>query len=272
MKNKETREHIKNLALDLPIGGVSERQVCPFCGGGSHRESTFNVTRTADGLLYNCFRASCPDGHGFIGSKNVVSDYNPKIKEFKPKLFTRPLYKLPNVIRDWMMNKYRLTAKEIADAGFKYDLQQKRVYMPIFNILGYTTGAVARSFNGGNPKAVNYKFNDELKFYFPNGELSGDSVVIVEDIISAIRCKRLFGNAVALLGTGLNAEQASYLAQFFRHIIYALDPDAVQVAIDHAIEYQLLFDSSRVAFLSADPKDMSDEQLRLEVAGGEKTD
>ena len=272
MKTKEIREYIKNLALDLEISSTSERSVCPFCGGGAKAEHTFSVTRTPEGLLYNCFRASCPNGHGFVGSRNVVRDYKPKIRQFVPKYYTKPLFKLPNVIRDWMIKKYRLTPEEIINAGFKYSIEDKRVYMPIFDDKGYETGAVARAFNGQEPKAVMYKYNDGPKFYFPFGELYGSSVVIVEDIISAIRCKRLFGNAVALLGTGFNPEQATYLSSLFKNIVYALDPDAVYKAIDYAIEYQLLFNSSRVAFLTADPKDLSDEKLLLEVGYGEKTD
>jgi hypothetical protein len=78
------RDQIRYEAATLSTG-CTVRVVCPFCHGGSTGERTMNITRTADGALYNCHRSSCASSTGFVGgpSGHVVG-----VREKAPDFYT----------------------------------------------------------------------------------------------------------------------------------------------------------------------------------------
>jgi hypothetical protein len=90
-----------------------------------------------------------------------------------------------------------------------------------------------------------------------------DSVVLVEDQISAMRVAQDVEDveAVALLGTALNAEKIQEIQSQHSRVIIALDADATRVAFQHARRWASAFESFRVVILTKDIKDCSPEEL-----------
>jgi len=268
---------IKLLALDLAIAD-SLRGVCPFCNA---REHSFTITRNEEGLLYNCYRDSCPpeDSSGFIGTmpQNVldVSSFK-KEKKFRAKPFKYPTTGLPLDMEEILYSLY----------GFipvcKWDTGHFRLVFEARNYEGYTYGYVAKALSGytrwKGPKSVNYFDTPGPHLYYPpffksptvhlgpGGYLNTESVTIVEDCISAQKV-----NGVALLGTHMTDEQALSLRKHFNRLIIALDPDAAAAAQRIYRKYNLYFDNIRILDLDKDPKDTSYEEWNKKYSQHQST-
>jgi hypothetical protein len=80
--------------------------------------------------------------------------------------------------------------------------------------------AVGRALQGANPKWLRYTGEAD---YFTAG--TGETVVVVEDVISAITVAKLGFTGMALLGTSLSVAHMSHLGNY-SSIVVALDPDA----------------------------------------------
>lgn len=111
------------------------------------------------------------------------------------------------------------------------------------------------------PKDINEIDEDWVKLHFPS-PVKGDSVVLVEDIISANKFNPLFP-CVALLGVHLSEEKINYLMKLgITNFIIALDNDATRQAIRIARKYCI---NTTVLPLERDLKDESFERL-IEIA------
>src|SRR5690606_20440770 len=87
---------------------------------------------------------------------------------------------------------------------------------------------------------------------------------LVEDTISAIRMAR-YCYVAAILGSNVSHKNMAWIADNFTHIVMCLDPDATIKAVEQKKKYGSLFKSFKVKVLTADPKDMSENQLREEI-------
>lgn len=249
--------------------GEKTREVCPFCNGGSSGEKSLNVT-VKDGLiLYNCHRASCPDGHGAIGEGIRVVRTTRKEKPSRVKPYTGELAPLPEEWEDYLEKKIGWTPWHMGQGRPMLAVGEHRVAFPIFSPMGVRRGWVLRSYEPYERlKALTRMDVDEphLSFYRPN---NSPHVVVVEDIPSAVRVAR-YADCVALCGSGANADYMGEIQAFYKRIVWALDPDAIQQALRLHNKWKLHFEDSRVIVLTHDPKDMKEEEL-MEVFAYERT-
>ena len=100
-----------------------------------------------------------------------------------------------------------------------YDLKDKRAVFPIFHN-GVLIDAVGRALAGAEPKWLRYTGKAN---YFLAG--IGETVVVVEDVISAITVAKLGFVGMAILGTSLSVAHMEQLGNYYQ-VIVALDPDA----------------------------------------------
>ena len=89
--------------MHVPVGETL-RTVCPFCGGGRTKESSFVATNTGVQIKYICHRASCGKA-GTWDSASGMSTSAPGIKVPKP---------WPHV--------FPATSSEMASLAAKYNL------------------------------------------------------------------------------------------------------------------------------------------------------
>jgi hypothetical protein len=157
--------------------------------------------------------------------------------------------------------------------------------LPIYTPDGRVRGHVARipwlgtEFPGASiqPKSITYKSEEGPLLSWYRGKPGDDTVdiesrsiyewpqrlVIVEDQISAMRVAqdKPGCDAVALLGTALNAEKISEIQAQHSRVIIALDADATRIAFQHARRWASAFESFRVVILTKDIKDLSKEEI-----------
>ena len=201
--------------LDLQLDD-RHRGDCPACNG----RNTFTVSRTLEGILYNCYKMGC----NLSGTKTTfvtVQDARRKKAVIKRAIpFSLPDYVLPKrkEVVDWAMAHY------IIDTELLYDVKEDRVVFPIRHNQKIVD-ATGRSRNKYNkPKWKRY---GSSQYAYTVGV--GTAAVVVEDCISAARISKTVKNCVgvALLGTSLLPEHINQLKDFSM-VLVALDPDAAK--------------------------------------------
>jgi DNA primase len=151
--------------------------------------------------------------------------------------------------------------------------ETSRLLAPLYDFDGRRFGLNAKMLPGSEypgSKSIKYLEEESLGIAFPRTNPSHDgTIVVVEDSISAVKLSQ-FINAVALLGTSMNEDQALFLASKYSHVIIALDPDAAMKAVWMLEKYKGVFEKISVVFLEKDPKDSA--VIVLETKLGEVTD
>ena len=203
---------------DLDLGeGDTVRGDCPDCGG----KNTFTANKSGGAVLYNCYKLGCKiSGVHTVGM--TAADIQARMQEIeqdkpKPKVeaMVLPEYVVPSGSGlDAFRDKW-----DLWDQGLMYDLKDRRAVFPIF-INGVMLDAVGRALAGAEPKWLRYTGKAN---YFLAG--TGDTVVVVEDVISAITVAKLGFTGMAILGTSLSVAHMEQLGNYSQ-VIVALDPDA----------------------------------------------
>jgi len=203
---------------DLDLGeGDTVRGDCPDCGG----KNTFTANKSGGAVLYNCYKLGCKiSGVHTVGM--TAADIQARMQEVeqdkpKPKV---EIMELPEyVVRSGSgLDAFR-EKWDLWDQGLMYDLKDRRAVFPIF-INNVLIDAVGRALAGAEPKWLRYTGKAN---YFIGG--TGKTVVVVEDVISAITVAKLGFTGMAILGTSLSVAHMEQLGNYSQ-VIVALDPDA----------------------------------------------
>ena len=224
---------------DLDLGeGDTVRGDCPDCGG----KNTFTANKSGGAVLYNCYKLGCKiSGVHTVGM--TAADIQARMQEVeqdkpKPKV---EIMELPEyVVRsgsglDAFRDKW-----DLWDQGLMYDLKDRRAVFPIFidNVL---IDAVGRALAGAEPKWLRYTGKAN---YFIGG--TGKTVVVVEDVISAITVAKLGFTGMAILGTSLSVAHMEQLGNYSQ-VIVALDPDAAHKTLRFRQEIEAWTGSTTIA-------------------------
>tara|TARA_R110000772_G_scaffold55777_2_gene127295 strand:- start:281 stop:1039 length:759 start_codon:yes stop_codon:yes gene_type:complete len=213
---------------DLDLGeGDTVRGYCPDCGG----KNTFTASKTGGAVVYNCYKLGCKiQGIQTVGM--TAADIEARMRDVpKPKPKLEAMNIPEHIVRsgtglDEFKDKWNLW-----DQGLMYDLKDNRVVFPIF-YKGIMLDAVGRSLSGADPKWLRYTGKAN---YFSAG--TGNTVVVVEDVISAITVAKLGFTGMAILGTSLSVAHMSQLGDYSQ-VIVALDPDAAHKTLKYRREIE----------------------------------
>ena len=204
---------------DLDLGeGDTVRGDCPDCGG----KNTFTANKSGGAVLYNCYKLGCKiSGVHTVGM--TAADIQARMQEIeqdKPKPKVEAMVLPEYVVRGGSgLDVFRDKWDMLEDQGLMYDLKDKRAVFPIFHN-GVLIDAVGRALAGAEPKWLRYTGKAN---YFLAG--IGETVVVVEDVISAITVAKLGFVGMAILGTSLSVAHMEQLGNYSQ-VIVALDPDA----------------------------------------------
>ena len=121
---------------------------------------------------------------------------------------------------------------DLWDQGLMFDLKDSRAVFPIF-YKGVLIDAIGRALRGANPKWLRYSGKAD---YFIAG--TGSTIVVVEDVISAITVAKLGFTGMAILGTSISDAHMSQLENY-NSIVVALDPDATHKTLKYRQEIEL---------------------------------
>ncbi len=250
------------LEADSLALGESVQIYCDYCDNCKPYAPSLSITRVDAGAVFHCFRASC-GAKGFVPVKGT-----PRLSIGKKKnddsinryhLYT---YELIPIIGGWSVS---IPQEKLSEQGVLYNNTLGTVAFPVYDYFGKQYGWVDRSYNGRQPKAINYIDDSQPRVHYPIQEwIEGYALYLVEDVVSSIRMSK-FVNCASILGTHLDVNQLIELRKRTKEIVMVLDPDAADKAVQHSCAMRALFDKVSVKFFSKDPKDMTDIELLKEI-------
>lgn len=120
----------------------------------------------------------------------------------------------------------------------------------------------SKNFTSGNVNECLhiYAVPDSTRDEGRNLEVESDSLVIVEDPVSAIRVAALY-DAMPLLGSHLATSRLNAVAGLYKAVVVWLDSDKLKEARSIAERFRMVGVSARVIWTELDPKEYSDREL-----------
>lgn len=251
--------------------GTKARILCPYCNGGSSHEKSLSIAQNEDGSLWwRCFRASC----GEMGNRNAHRLVSVKAKKAEPRVFSGPLAPLTESDYEYFQRAYGLDKDQLS--GVRFAPEEDRYSFPILSPTAAERGIVLRSFGGLSPKALTFRtrIDDPFIGWYPSGAgVPRGPLVIVEDILSALKVQKAGGTAVSLNGTYINYQMATEIANAWYEgaVILALDKGTMPLMLRHKTKYDMLIGPIRIWKLEEDLKYERIESIREGLFNG-KTD
>lgn len=266
------RTEIELEAQLLDVGETLNGLLCPFCEGGRTGEHTFSITRIDDGLLHNCYRASCDDGRGFVATGAVLRQAGPP-KQKRSEPYTGTFEALEEKDYVYFSERFDLDRQYLSHMGRNSDgYYVQALVAPNGMHRGY---AVRLGCWSGGPRCPrnSRSFGPKTKLYLNDSQQVPQSwyrytlgrvahVVLVEDAVSAMKVQQAGHAGVALFGTNLTATKVREIGMQHPVLVsIALDADATDVAFEMAREWGLAFPRTRVIVLERDLKDISKSEV-----------
>jgi hypothetical protein len=193
------------------------------CPSGEDRKHRLFVTRTSEGKVlwycHHCGGRGVTSGKSFGGvgiARNVATLLTDDELVWSPVSW-------PPEARGWLA-KYDVTPDM---AGAAYHVESGRLMLPVKSFLGTTVGQQLRAvLLGMVPKYLSKGVVNHGSWH-RDGDVDSSTVVVVEDILSAIRVQK-FLPAVALLRTSISSNIVSDIldAGYTRVVIWLDDDDA----------------------------------------------
>ena len=212
--------------LDLSDGDTV-RCDCPDCGA----KNTFTASKSGGAVMYNCYKLGCKiQGMCTVGM--TASDIQARMHNIeKPKPTVEAMIVPIHVVKAGLPLDFFRDKWDLHDQMLMYDLKDSRAVFPIYH-KGVMIDAVGRALKGADPKWLRYTGKAD---YFSAG--TGKTIVVVEDVISAITVAKLGFTGMAILGTSLSVAHMSHLGEY-RSTVVALDPDATHKTLKYRREIE----------------------------------
>ena len=255
--------------------GQTRQGNCPVCG-----KRKFYVTRKQGRLAYICHRASCGLDPGYAGDDRYAGAV---IRSTPANLPPRKRWDgcfFPCTEEDVSYFDERFGINLYGDRGYWVRMTEGDCYaFPLYGIYDEDRGVVIRQptwggyppcpreGDGGKAKSLTFLEGDAIKAGWYHAK-DKDTVVVVEDQVSAMRIASMGYTAYALLGTYFSDDNYRDLIQFNPNasIHLALDADAYDKAIKITRKYRGGFKYWILCNLSRDPKDYNlNEELEKDL-------
>lgn len=162
----------------------------------------------------------------------------------------------------WLLGKARIPKNVASEYGFLWDETKQELWIPVKQ-MGVNRGWQVRCFEENGRKYDTITEDGSMFFgHHMVMEGSSDTVVIVEDVLSALRCSK-FHDSIALLGVFLKPSMVQAISdRGYKNAIVFLDGDNTQVKLAaRKIALRLPFLRTRIVETGQDPKKHSDEEL-----------
>jgi len=222
---------------------------CPACGGNN----TFTSADIDGVIVYNCYKLGCNiKGKIAVGltAQQVRAKLRPdsKPKKADPDTMEIPAYLVSPTSEHWNYQHFVRRWGIYNYPGLMYDVRQERVVFPIL-YKGRIIDAVGRAV--GQRKIPKWYRYTGAADYFTVGK--GETLLIVEDVVSAIVATQYLDNitAMAILGTSLTDRHIQKIGEYTKAVV-ALDPDAIQKTIEYRREIEAWTDLPTYAIKLSD--------------------
>jgi len=239
------------------------------------------ISHSEKGYSCHCFRCQEPESHRFIphGQRTIaeIQRHKKELEEHKNK----PPY-LPSDFTSeipakyaWFL-KYGISLDVARSYGFGYSEFFHRIVIPIIRLgtPDWLAAVHLRAINPDDkPKYLNLGKPQADLLFWANGIHENDDLVIVEDIISAIKVNLAGYNCVALNGSSMTDVQALRIASCNGTRYVWLDGDAAGIKGARQAVTQLHLQATgdvRMVRTDNDPKTYSRDEIAQHIKGAYK--
>lgn len=239
--------------------GQTHRILCPFCGGGRHKEISMTVTRMLSTLAYMCHRASCGT-YGYLTSLEYGEHV--EVQREPPNTHVNPISPQDTDALS-LLEKYEITIQRAVFFGV--GVTKNEICFPMWED-SYFFRHVGFQFRCLDFKSFRMEMGKEASgggFY--SRRIAGrksNRIVIVEDPLSAMKVSAV-EDAFCLFGTTLNEKKVVQLVnENYTDALCHLDWDARDLSLRYQREFGCYFKSFHPCFSTHDPKALDELFLR----------
>lgn len=267
MNDETLLRELRVLAGQVPVGSTNGRLICPSCGGGRTRETSFSVRRL-DALTctFKCYRATC-DYHGRLSGTTCFVATTQRVDGRGRDQHEGFCGAVQPVGTDWMSELCEWTLvgrREVSEYGFMEEVDGGRLVVPIRGPYGEERGVQlrrSRRHRSTTHADRDYRTSDGtwMGWYRPlrlGGRKEGP-VVLVEDVLSAACVAQAGFTSASLMGSHISMDailEASRVASG-GPVCIALDRDASGKAIRAVSRFECVASSPlRALILDKDLK------------------
>ncbi len=254
-------------------GKVRANHVADHCSGGS---DSLLVERKEDGnISAYCFRCGGSGYHSTTrhfksGSTLVsspVSGHAHVVRASPPDDHHDNFGGFPREVREWLM-KGGITPVISKSMGFSWSDKQSKLWIECRQYSKTTTGHKLNGYivRGFNPKSYLTRAVDKDTFfgyYVTNSVINNTKIVIVEDILSSIKCSQVV-DSIAILGVHPKPAIIQHiLDNKYKEAYIFLDADNPQVRMKaREIPKRLPFMNCHIIETGSDPKYLQIEKIQ----------
>ena len=236
------------------MGTCIGHEPCPKCRKDGNDRTGNNLARYADGGAYcfSCGYTILPNGLGTLGKETQEDNHAISL----PGGITQVL---PERALAWLY-KYSLTDHDIKLNNILWSEYHQRIIFPII-ISGTLMGWIGRSVDPDVvPKVYTRGKLHEIIYILGNTKAS--RIVVVEDIVSAIRVSTTEGCAVSpLFGSHLSKRNMLLLDKFYDQLVIWLDKDKEKESVKFAKIARDFGIKARSVITDKDPKEYSNSEI-----------
>jgi hypothetical protein len=249
-------------------GIFSHHEPCPKCRERGGDTTGNNLGVYQDGHKY-CFKCSYyePSGESLntagLGSRitNLQGGQDaldaPRISlpsDYSPHLAVGGLR--------WL-RQYGIKQAEIEEHKIGWSGENESLIFPVFDLNNHLLFVQERFFD--NPRRK-YKTHGKTEEVFHILGPKTDTVVLVEDMVSAIKIARNF-EVMPLWGSSISQDRILRLSRLYDRVAIWLDNDKAHYAIRRATHMRPFFDSVTTIVTEFDPKEYDDDEISNFVLG-----
>lgn len=235
--------------------GKDQRRKVQHCG----TDRTAYISNSIKGVHLFCFRCKerLFEPHSSRTLQEVIAfrqAATQRIREYTgmPR-DSVPLSEAPDAAIAWLLRGGLAPETAESNYGMRWHDHIRRVLIPVYDVHRNSHGIIGRAVFNERPKYLVLQGSPAL--YFPTNRLQ-DSIIIVEDVLSAIAIERAGYFSVAMLGTTISQDDAISLSALAQTAVLWTDPDKAGVASRATICSRLELSGIKVreAFSAVDPK------------------
>jgi len=236
------------------MGTVVSHEQCPKCAKEGRDRSGDNLARYSDGGAY-CFNC------GYFIFAGGLSALSKGVQE-TGKTLSLPgdcSTELPTRALSWL-KKYQLTDHDLKLNHVMWSEHYQRIVFPII-INKELVGWVGRSVDPDRvPKALTFGRLHEYTYIL--GNLASKTIVLVEDLVSAMRVAGTFEYAVCpLSGSHVSTRRMLVLKRYFDEVIVWLDKDKEKESVKFSRKAKEFGINARSVITDLDPKEYTDSEI-----------
>lgn len=260
-----SKKEMEELLSDAGEITEGETRNVHHCKQGSGNDRLYIASK------FDCFLFYCHHCHKKGKLPKTLAKYKQYVSSSPPPLpktaslpsdMEYDLSLWPIEARVWI-EKAKLKQAIIKDNEIGYSKWMQRVVIPVI-FQGEYRGFVARRIYEEGPKYFARKQGTLL--YQKHNE--GNTIVIVEDILSCLKLYQAGKNSCALLGTHISDELIYFLVKEYSNFIIWLDDDKPEVKMSQiSLKNRLsVFGNVQIVKTPFDPKEYTEEEIE-EVLG-----